>query len=100
MRAPERTRLILSAVLAFALAACGGVAPIHGKADAGVGPCAHVTCSGHGTCAASGSDAVCACETGYHVDGSACLPGDPVDGGVSGPCSLPWGGKINDGDSV
>jgi hypothetical protein len=53
---------------ALALAACGG-----GGGPA-ADPCLGVTCSGHGTCAASGATAVCDCQPGFQrVELTRCL---------------------------
>lgn len=43
-------------------------------------PCAGVTCSGHGTCAASNGAATCTCAPGFHAAGLFCLSNDaPAD---------------------
>ncbi len=36
-------------------------------------PCAKVTCSNHGTCAAVGGIASCECDAGFHSDGLTCV---------------------------
>ncbi len=40
-------------------------------------PCLGVDCSGHGTCQVSGGQATCACDSGYHAQGLACVEDDP-----------------------
>jgi len=82
----------------------GGTVPQDGgdvQSDAGDGPCFGVTCSGHGTCFESKSQAVCVCDPGFRVDGLNCRaigecgnglvePGeycDPGAGGVSFDCT-------------
>lgn len=48
-------------------------------------PCARASCSGHGTCVASGPNARCECQTGYAARGLACLA--TVDAGSdASPC--------------
>ena len=50
-----------------------------------VDPCAGLTCSGHGTCAASGGVASCQCASGYHAEGMSCVVNPPVPQ----PCVYP-----------
>lgn len=43
--------------------------------------CAGITCSGHGTCAVSGSVPVCQCEASYHPEGTQCIVDGPLPKG-------------------
>ncbi len=45
-------------------------------------PCDEVACSGHGECAVSNNQALCACDTGYHADGLSCIINSTED-----PCN-------------
>ena len=44
--------------------------------------CEGQTCSGHGTCVASGDLPTCSCDAGYHPEGLTC-----VEDGTTGPCN-------------
>ncbi len=61
----DTTRLILLALLVISLLACGAEQ---------AGPCADVTCSGHGYCVTEGSSPRCECDDDYYSSGLACLP--------------------------
>jgi hypothetical protein len=65
--------------MAFCLVGCGSV---QSNPDMMMmsGPCAGVTCSGHGTCMASGNTATCSCDTGYAAMGTKCIA-------TTGPCA-------------
>jgi hypothetical protein len=50
-------------------------------------PCAGVDCSGHGVCAVSGEEPVCACDEGYHAVALDCVADDPGDPCLEVTCS-------------
>lgn len=78
-------RHLLAAVL-LASVACGGGGGGEGEAPPPqLGPCAGVTCSGHGTCHVEGTLPACSCEAGYHDSALDCVP---TSGRSAGSCSL------------
>lgn len=58
----------LTALLAVPLAFFGAGCHEGSSTD----PCTDVTCSGHGTCVATGDRAWCECDPGYEADGTSC----------------------------
>lgn len=50
------------------------------RPDAAADPCAGQTCSGHGSCVASGSIASCRCDSGYEPSGLTCVAVNPCAG--------------------
>lgn len=59
--------------------------------------CVNVTCSGHGTCATSGTSAFCDCDSGYHESGLSCEPDNPCAGVTCsghGTCAVSGGDPI------
>lgn len=62
-------------------------------------PCVEVACSGHGVCFASGSAAICECDTGFHAEGLECLS-DASDGDADTDADVDGEGDIDaDGDA-
>ena len=61
-----------------------------GGADAGGGgadPCQGQTCSGNGTCVASGSTATCNCDSGFQASGLSCVASSGGGAGSVGPAA-------------
>jgi|GEM_PF-1447426 len=55
-------------------------------------PCEGITCSGQGSCALSGGEAICVCNTGYSPVGTECIEDvdscDGVDCSGNGTCAI------------
>ncbi len=56
-----------------------------GPASSGGDPCAGQTCSGHGSCSASGGSASCGCDAGYHAVSLSCIADSSGGGGGGSP---------------
>jgi len=67
-------RALFAFAVVLAAAACGS-SPANMS-----GPCAGVTCSGHGLCSANGAMASCSCDAGYRAQGTSCVS-------LTGPCA-------------
>jgi len=76
----NRSLNLVACLGALSAIACGGGAGSDEDGD----PCAGITCSGHGSCVASGGSATCECESGFHTSGLIC-----VDDDFAGSCNMP-----------
>jgi hypothetical protein len=83
-------RISFAAVLAACVISCGEDEFGTGGQDLrGIGPCAGVWCSGHGTCYSEQGQAFCLCDSGYHAVDLTCSEVENYRGG------LPVRGEFN-----